>query len=161
MTKVNLKISVIALAIGMFAVSCGGGQQQSSNAEKAEKAINEQIEQSNKGGGLSKTGEAKLASFGKTEKGKRIVAYMEYKNAYDVDVVSDDNGKLYLEGYKFYFDNESGKQAYEYYVESNKRSIEEKSEDGLWIYPRRLGDRTDTWQEAYDEYKNDGWKIIE
>jgi hypothetical protein len=36
MTKINLKISVIAMAIGIFAVSCGGGSKQSSGSATPE-----------------------------------------------------------------------------------------------------------------------------
>ena len=156
MKRANLKFSLIALAIGLVVVSCGG----KSNAQQS--TAMPETQTATKGGDLSKAGKEKLASFGKTEKDKQIVAYREWEkaNSYEVVVGMGEGSDWGNEVYWFYFDTEKGRSEYERYIKNNQRSIRETSDDGLWIYTRQQGNAT-SWQELYDRFKNDGFIIIE
>jgi hypothetical protein len=161
MTRVNFKNSVIAMAIGLVMVSCGGrsNAQQQLKGEALEKATEKMVDNASAGQSFTKAGQTKIASFGKTEKDKRVVAYDVFPNdnKYEYYVVEYDNGEWISSNYRFFFDSEGGKRYYGY-VDADY--IEEKDDNALWV-KTKLGSGYSTWQEAYDDFKNEGYKFVE
>ena len=170
MTRVNFKnrkdafisaTRVIAMAtvIGVVTVSCGGGGGQKQGAA-LDKATEKMVEEASKGMSFTKAGQTKIASFGKTEQGKRIVAYDDYPNSsyceyYIVGNVGYGWGSTV---YRIHYDTEQGKRYYNRYIEDTP--INDKDDNGLWI-EKRASQEFSSWQAAYDNYKNEGSKIVE
>ena len=159
MTTVNFKNSMIALAIGVVMVSCGGGDGGQKQGSDLEEATAKMVEESLNGTSFTKSGQTKIASFGKTEKDKRVVAYDEFPNdnKYEYYVVEYDGGGWISSNYRFFFDSEDGKRYYGYV---NEDYIAEKDDNGLWV-KTKLESGYSSWQEAYDHYKNEGYKMVE
>ncbi|MCL2039220.1 MAG: hypothetical protein FWG85_02185 [Bacteroidetes bacterium] len=156
MFNFNLRLVLIALAVGLVMVACGGSQKQDADLKKAtEKMVEEAI----KGASFTKSGQTKIDSFGKTEKDKRIVAYDVFPNdnKYEYYVVVYDDGGWVSSNYRLFFDSEDGKRYYGYV---NEDYIAEKDDNGLWV-KTKLESGYSSWQEAYDHYKNEGYKFVE
>jgi hypothetical protein len=160
MKTVNFINIVIALAIGLVTVSCGGrGSNRQLKGEALEKATDKMVTDASAGKSFTKAGQTKIASFGKTEKDKRIVAYDEFPNdnKYEYYVVVNEDGGWSSSNYRFFFNSEDGKRYYGYV---NEDYIREKDDNGLWV-KTKLGSSYSSWQEAYDHYKNEGYKMVE
>lgn len=157
-----MKKTILALAcMASLALltACGGGSSKKQlKGDELKDATEKMVEQSTKGKELNKAGKAKLASLGKTEKGKRLVARDDWPNDGKIEIYivqQDDEGDWYSEVYHFFYDTEVGRKNYNY------KSYAKKSDDaGLWILTK-LSTSYSSWQEAYDKCKENGYKIVE
>lgn len=153
-----LYITICLVAAIMFAVSCGGNSNKQLKDGDMDQATEKMVKEASKGKDFTKAGKEKLASLGKTEKDKRVVARSDWPKDNKVEifvVVPDDMGGWYSEVYHFFYDTEDGKKNYNY------KTYAEKNDDaGLWILTK-LSQSYSSWQEAYDKYKDNGDTIIE
>jgi len=127
MTKVNFKISVIALAIGLFAVSCGDGSKQQSGSATPETAQTE----ATGSGSLEKAAEGLFPGSGLTG----------FVPAFAVDVRKDANkwGASFLikQTGKQYNDNDLTNEQYNEWIQTLFAQVKAVSEDGkVYKYDR-------------------------
>ena len=160
MNTKKIKIGLMALAIGLVITSCGGGGgAKQLKGDDLEKATEKMVNEAASGQKFTKAGQAKINSFGKSEKGKRIVAYDVFPrdHKYEYYVVEGENGAWSSSNYRFFFDSEDGKRYYGYV---NEDYIDEKDDNALWVKTKLSSDYS-SWQEAYDHFKNEGNKMVE
>ena len=155
-TIANFKNSVIALAIGLAVVSCGGrGGNQQSGAETSEGA---KVETPTKTGGgtISKTTKsedyttgalAKMSSLGKTEKDKRLITVGGGSNQTVYIVYTFENGQC------------TDKSEYKFFTKGQERMFDavkslatEANAADTWVRTS-YGSEDGDWQSWYNTAK--------
>ena len=160
MKVVNFKISVMALAISLVMVSCGGGGQQSAE-QKTQNATEKTVQKAVTENEFTAEALSKIASLGKSENDKRLVVRNDAKWGTMISVYEWKNGEYLYTEYTFVYPS---KKASSYDRPSVGERVTEKSDSGLW-YAESGETSAKSWQEHYDEFKNNpdyrDYKVVE
>jgi hypothetical protein len=164
MIKVNFKNSVIALAIGLVMISCGGGnskQQEATPETKTEQAAQSDVVTSKytKAENYTAGALAKMKSLGKTEKNKRLVTAGGSSDWTVYTVYTFENGQCIDKSEYTFCKKDINKELF-----AAKCSLaKEVNETDLWAHHSYGTDKGD-WQSWYDTAKkieNLGNKVVE
>jgi hypothetical protein len=169
-TTVNVKYSLIALAIGLTVISCGGGggkKQQNSNVSETTNEAKTTASQNIKSENYTEGATAKMNSLGKTEKDRRIVTVaLDKEDRTTYKVYTYANGKCTDYSEYVFFTTKSDKSDFDYEKTRARtgEAGEEINEADLWFHVVWERDER-SWKELYDLSKEKegygGNKVVE
>jgi hypothetical protein len=136
------------------------GQCAAAAPEAAQSIIDKGVKDAAATNDFTAAGKAKIASLGKSEKGKRLVVRSDARWGCSISVYTWENGEYRYYGYTFLYSSRKS----DFDDESKGERVTEKSADGLW-YLKAGETNAKTWQERYDEFTTEpyskDYKVVE